>query len=135
MKFLHQSTRHEPTEPPGKHALFLHLRYRFPLSVKTQVEKNGTQIEKSARDLPLQSKPPESIPTKKGRRRRNLPHRLPNWKFALTPKTSHYSCPPRYTSPFPHRSQIQKAAISGLIDEIVVHSTAALEIQCSFSNL
>ena len=29
----------------------------------------------------------------------------------------------------------KKTAVSGLIDEIVVHSTAALEIQCSFSNL
>ena len=31
--------------------------------------------------------------------------------------------------------EIQKTAISGLIDEIIVHPTAALEIQCSFSNL
>ena len=31
--------------------------------------------------------------------------------------------------------EMQKAAISGLIDEIIVHPTAALEVQCSFSNL
>ena len=31
--------------------------------------------------------------------------------------------------------EMQKAAIGGLIDEIVVHPTAALEIQCSFSSL
>ena len=30
--------------------------------------------------------------------------------------------------------EMQKAAVSGLIDEIIVHPTAALEIQCSFSN-
>ena len=30
--------------------------------------------------------------------------------------------------------EMQKAAIGGLIDEIIVHPTAALEIQCSFSN-
>ena len=29
---------------------------------------------------------------------------------------------------------MQKAAVKGLIDEIIVHPTAALEIQCSFSN-
>ena len=31
--------------------------------------------------------------------------------------------------------EIQKTAISGLIQEIVVHLTAALDIQCSLSNL
>ena len=31
--------------------------------------------------------------------------------------------------------EIQKAAVRGLIEEIVVHPTAALEIQCSLSNL
>ena len=31
--------------------------------------------------------------------------------------------------------EMQKAAVSGLIEKIVVHPTAALEIQCSFSNL
>ena len=31
--------------------------------------------------------------------------------------------------------EMQKAAVSGLVDEIIVHPTAALEIQCSFSNL
>ena len=31
--------------------------------------------------------------------------------------------------------EIQKTAISGLIDEIIVHPTAALEVQCSFSSL
>ncbi len=31
--------------------------------------------------------------------------------------------------------EMQKAAISGLIDEITVHLTAALEVHCSFSNL
>ena len=31
--------------------------------------------------------------------------------------------------------EMQKAAVSGLIDEIIVHPTAALEVQCSFSSL
>ena len=31
--------------------------------------------------------------------------------------------------------EIQKAAVSGLIQEIIVHPTAALEIQCNFQFL
>ena len=31
--------------------------------------------------------------------------------------------------------EIQKTTVSGLIDAIIVHPTAALEIQCNFSNL
>ena len=31
--------------------------------------------------------------------------------------------------------EIQKAVVRGLIDEIIVQPTTALEIQCSFSNL
>ena len=31
--------------------------------------------------------------------------------------------------------EMQKAAVSGLIDEIIVHPTAALEIQCNFQFL
>ena len=31
--------------------------------------------------------------------------------------------------------EMQKAAVSGLIEKIIVHPTAALEVQCSFSSL
>ena len=31
--------------------------------------------------------------------------------------------------------EMQKAAVSGLIQKIIVHPTAALEVQCSFSSL
>jgi hypothetical protein len=49
---------------------------------------------------------------------------------------------PHYTYPTPklptihdtllHTPEMQKAAVSGLIEEIVVQPTAALEMQCSF---
>ena len=49
---------------------------------------------------------------------------------------------PHYTYPIPklptihdtllHTPEMQKAAVSGLIEEIVVQPTAAFEVQCSF---
>ena len=112
---------------------------RFPLSVKTQVNKKRHVDGKKSAGFSLAFELPESIPTKKAGNTaiyritcligdcKNL-HAKSCTQFPYIPT---FQATLLYT---PNTPEIQKAAISGLIDEIIVHPTAALEIQCSFSN-